>query len=504
MTIEIAEGATLDDTWVRHTKEVLTGETSFAKWKELITYTEGLNGGVSKNSSDVDKFLLIKSYENLLDRYPYLEHYWTDFAQWYFKLGLTLESVQIYEKLLDTLPHSLVIWIKYIEFIMFIKSSSTKEVMTYFERARKAIGYHYFSDKFYDLYLSYLWQNELYLNYFSLLRKIIELPIYMYSKFQEKWFKHIENEDLKKFQYIINRKDLQSKYNLNYQDLYDTQTLNDLRKKLRKLFIDMYITTQFHSFQLYQFEKPLLQNHYDPTKPVSDSLVASWLRYLEFKETYIISMTTNQDKLDYYSQVVQLYERCILILPTNNKIWLKFINFEISNSNLDKLIELCIRARLVLRNDSKIILKLAQLYVFTEQIVEARDLIFYLYNNNSQDFEIFLMLLNLERMTQANDLDAGSKLLTIIRKKLANSDSSFDDIFEVVQGYTVISLLDLKAFYIEFNEKTSAKYWNLFLAFLELHYPQELPTYLETAQSRCESVDLLSKKYKSQSWIDEF
>ena len=93
--------------------------------------------------------------------------------------------------------------------------------------------------------------NEFEKKYYILLRIILEIPIYHYGIFYKKWFDLIDNlskdEKLAKqiAPYIAPPTKLLPLHRKEHLDL----------QRIEKRFTDAYIATQYHSFELYEFEK---------------------------------------------------------------------------------------------------------------------------------------------------------------------------------------------------------------------------------------------------------
>lgn len=515
MTIEIDDTSSVNPDWISRTRELILDPTDFNKWLELVKYTENLNGGVVKSSSSEDKYLLIKTYENLLTQFPCLEKFWCDLGHWYFKLGYTEECVASFEKLLQVLPYSIIIWMDYLEILIFQKSGQVEHLIHHFEEARLKIGLHYYSDKFYDLYLTFLLKNEQFTKYYSLLRRVLEIPLYQYSKYFHKWFQLIEEADLKTISYIITPKDLQSKFQHSTADLQNPKLLQDLRTKLKKLFIDLYITTQYHSYQFYQFEKNFIVQFHQPLITPSSTELQTWIDYFIFLETLLLNHSNTKDKLNYKIQlhyIITLYERCLLVNCNESKIWLKYINFQIAIKNIPLAIETCKRSFKFLPVDLELNFKLIDVLNCGGNYNEAHSIALKLYKFYPQNISVFVKLLICEKNIHKQKTD--DHLISLSTKKLASSslDPIFDYIFLEIQDFKIISIDKIKKFITSFKDtKKSLIYWKILLSFIIVHYKNEFPKYLSLAKSNCEDFENLPKELivsnnddQSHSWLDSF
>lgn len=376
----------LNQEWSAVSRELLENSEDFQLWEKLIKTAEANSKrGINKTTPEEEVSVLRVSYQKLLDKYPLLVNYWIRYAEWEFKLGDTHRSEQVYTQSFRHLSYSIELWISYLNFRINTLNNNLSEILDLFEIARKSIGYHFHASDFYKLYLIFLQNyqddtNNFKAKYYILLRIIIEVPLYNYEYFFKILFDEIasistQNKDI--IAYLVPQREISKK-------MFEPKTA---ATHLKKIFIDVYITTQFKVYELFTFEKKLTRSYFD-FKYISQQQLETWSNYLEFLE------------LKKYPQayVEFVYERGVLVTALYPNLWIKYANYHISHGKYMRAIETLTRAY-ALNNNYKLLIKLVDINLFLKNVVKARDLVLaYIRYNSSIPIPIYEKLINIERL----------------------------------------------------------------------------------------------------------
>lgn len=400
--------------WGRISAALVENPESLVLWENLIREVELENGvPISKVSSDEAIELLQTSYDALLEKFPLLVHYWIRYAQWEFRLGHYQRAILVYERALVHLRASIELWTNYLEFRVDTISDNVEEIAELFEAARKSIGRHFYAHEFYQLYLSFIKSyatNDPERQYHILLRTVIEQPIYHYNLFAKMFFSAISNLNSSTIGYIVPPKAIRS-YN------------NDLRQasiKLKKLFTDVYITTQAKAHQLYSFERHLLRQYFDQTF-IPQAQIKQWHNYLSFLELNFP-----------HHHIIQVYERCLLITAPYPEFWLRFAEFHISQDRMLEAVEVLTRG-MVYCASYKLLVKLVDVELSLKNYTRARDLLTeYVKESAATPIPILEKILSVESLFHTQDTTMMRNLFLQIF-----SESDRERVSELLNFYTL-------------------------------------------------------------------
>lgn len=445
--------------WNQVSLGLLKEPGNFALWQQLIQ-TALRGSSISKKNKDSEELKLIRiSYESLLSKYPRLFKYWEQYADFEFRLGRFDECELIYLKALKLNNYySIELWIAYLKFKINSISNNLLEVLSVFETARSKIGYHYYSDEFYSLYLNFLsnyskFDNDVHKfgeKYLILLRIVIEIPLYNYKIFQKEFLKFLSSEaTFKQLSYFVPERDL------NNLKKNNKNNLKLIVVKLKKLFTDVFITTQYKSYQLFKFEKFFVKNYWDPNNLPVNQLV-QWDNYLTFIELN-----------DFPKQLVMInYERCLIITSNFSKFWIRYANYFINNSQFLMAKSVLTRSLKFVSNSDKILIKLVNLDIYLGNHLSARDiLIDLLKSSNKVPITIYEKLANVEYFISDNNQE---HFLELLKQLIADTKNDF--FFRVMTYYSIENqalIIDfLKSYLSNPLVKSSKAYWDCVIFFI--------------------------------------
>lgn len=311
---------TIDAAWSELSNKLVNSPNDFSSWEQLISLS---SRGLSKISTEEDFQRFRITYQSLLSKFPNLEQYWVNYALLEFKLGFTDNCLDIFEKALIVMPTSFKVWIEYLNFMGLKAGFSYEAVLKKYQEAEKQVGDHYHSFQFWVNYLNYeKLHNGKSLYYYNLFKKILELPIYHYAEIFGKWFKEIESMTKESVFKIVKREELPKKFKITEAELSKGITdalLADLKVKIKKIYTDVYITTQYKSHELFKFESQIKLEYFTPNIYKSYQELTNWGQYLIF----ISKHPSNYPQ----QRVKNLFERCLISCASYPQFWIQYAEY---------------------------------------------------------------------------------------------------------------------------------------------------------------------------------
>lgn len=459
------------DQWVAAAREAAGRPDDFEAWENLVQLTEFLPSlnvktkyPVSSRSPAVERRLVLLAYENLLVNFPLLEQYWVNYATWFYTFNDLAGAVETFERALLILPQSLLIWNAYLDVQLRINSDNA-QMLASFERAREAIGYHYLGSPFFDKYLLFLKNNRLVREYHLVLRKIIEIPQHDYLKYFKTFLNLIEDADLDTIKFLVSKSDLKADFGLTWDDLLRDENLRKLKLELRKKFLDLFITVQYHSWKFYYFEKNLSTHYFVPNEKLSRLELQTWRSYIEYVETLNLKAATKEKELSLIknniSLIDTLYSRCLIPAASYPFFWIKLSNYYLNYNDLDS-------AKLVLLKgvylnpvaNLKVRLRLVDLYILSSEFDKARCLVYESLQLLPNNLQLFCKLLEIQHFTQASSVSKliVNKLTEIPKLKNKELEEQFDWLFVEMLDYSCITVEKLAQIFEMFKDKKSPHY----------------------------------------------
>lgn len=425
--------------WSQTSKELITDPYNLKKWQKLIKEAENNEGhGINKISSPEEREVLRQSYRQMLKWYPLLTWYWIRFAEWEFKLDNYREALSIYEEAIQTIPCSIELWVKYLEFRIKTIGDDLQDILKLFETARRRIGYHFHSHEFYKLYLSFLKNyasvdESFTKKYYVLLRIVIEIPLYHYDYFFKTFFSHISESNISE-EVVVNivpEKELSS---------MNTKDMKSVSLKLKKIFTDVYITTQYKVYQLFYFEKKLTRHYFDVSY-ISQQELGTWENYISF-------MLLNYS----FHYVITTFERCLIATANYPKFWIQLADYLI-NLKMYASARETLKRGLWVNKSFKLLVKLIDLEIYLQNFSAARDLTTsYIKLNKFIPIEIHERLLGLEHLVAPDDIE---HMLQIFRELIKETKNDY--FFSILLNYPFPDE-QIEEFMEEFQEQFSSSF----------------------------------------------
>ncbi|KAH3674477.1 hypothetical protein WICMUC_003315 [Wickerhamomyces mucosus] len=392
-------GSITDDKWTKISLDLTDAPDNFENWQNLAKISSQNLNKLSKEP-ELERFRV--SYNQLLFRYPNLEQYWINYSKLEFKLGFTDNSLRIYEQSLTVLPSSLLIWTEYLKFLTHKIGLPYDELIKYYQRAEMKVGTHYHSYEFWEQYLNFEEKfNGRSIYYFNLFKKVIEIPTYHYAELFNKFLKEIEDLDNKTVHKIINKSELSKKFKLELRpnEHFSKEALSDLKIKLKKIYTDTYITTQFRSYEIFRYEGGIKFEYFVPNLYKSYQELTNWEQYLDFVE--LTATSTFQD-------IENIYERCLISCCSYPQFWLKFANFYLKNQQFESAKNLLNKSIVYLNetNSIEIYKKLINIELKLRNYYKAKDITIMLIEYSKEvNVELYFKLVDIIYLLNFKKLD---------------------------------------------------------------------------------------------------
>jgi pre-mRNA-processing factor 39 len=459
------------DLWLPAAKEAASNPDNFKLWQHLIDLTEYLPSiklkskfKINENSPKILKKLVLLVYENLLINFPFLEKYWINYALWFHKFNKLEKSIETFERALNILPNSLIIWNSYIDLRLIINFDNY-EMISHFETARISIGYHYYSSLFFDKYLLFLKNNNFEKETHLLLRKIIEIPQHEYLKYFKMFLSLLENSNLKTIKYLISKNDLQNDYGFKWVDLLKAENFDKLKIELKKKFLDIFITIQYMSWKFYNFEEKLSTNYFLPNSNLNRLELTTWKSYIEFVENLNLKLATKEREVFLIKNntflIDSIYNRCLTATALYPIFWIKLSNYYLNYNDLESAKKVLLRG--IYMNpiqNLKLRLRLIDIYIISIEFDKAKAIIFELLQLLPNNYEIFIKLLEVEHFTLPSNVEKLiiNKLNEISKLKNYEIENQFDYLFIEMLNFSSIPLTKLNKIFEQFKYKKSPHY----------------------------------------------
>ena len=316
-----------DEEFSKLTLNVGQFSNSLLHWEKLLNYLIEKASPINKTIEPNVYNLIVSTYESLLTNFPYLENYYVDYALLEYKLGHISKVHTIFHRGLNVFnQRSLVLWISYLRLCNDLVVDN-KQLFRRYETAERFIGLHFYSGEFWQMYLEQLQLRCKTRNrYFLVLRKVLEIPIYSFSKFYAQWLRHVDEiRDLSQLSLFVSKSSLRNKLKID-PDFHARRGpyLIEAKKLIKKFTKELYMVVQYQVLEIYShFESKLTMQYYvskETLVPVQE--IDAWTNYLD----YTINLRI--------PELIHLnFQRALLPLANYDKIWLKYATWLIRDQN---------------------------------------------------------------------------------------------------------------------------------------------------------------------------
>ncbi|EDW81510.1 uncharacterized protein Dwil_GK12105 [Drosophila willistoni] len=132
----------------KYWRAVKEDSSDFTGWTYLLQYVD----------SESDAEAAREAYDTFLSHYPYCYGYWRKYADYEKRKGIKANCYKVFERGLESIPLSVDLWIHYLMHIKAHHVDDEQFIRLQYERAVKACGFEFRSDKLWDAFIR--WENE--------------------------------------------------------------------------------------------------------------------------------------------------------------------------------------------------------------------------------------------------------------------------------------------------------------------------------------------------------
>ncbi|KAI0461254.1 hypothetical protein LJB42_001272 [Komagataella kurtzmanii] len=323
-------------------KRAQAAET-FEGWDQFFEGAEQIIYEQREHNESISESVVLKVEqlcEELLAQYPLIVRYWKRYVAMEYQLRGIEASLKLLRGALHIFSSSSELWCDYLSIIINNKLEASTTIKNLFEQAIDICGRQFLSHPLWDSYLKWLvsfnGESEA---YFKSLLKVVQIPLYEYSKYHKALIDSLQHENSKgKVKVLLGVS--------SEEELY--QTVDHICNR-----------TQEATNKRWPYESLIKQPFFTFEEPSDDEL-SNWNSYLDFEET-------QGDK----NQVIALYERCLIPCSRLESFWIRYANwFQRSNENeIDQLMT-------IFRRGSDLFLppdRLKFRYMFAEYLSRTSD-----------------------------------------------------------------------------------------------------------------------------------
>uniref|UniRef100_A0A0N5ARA7 Suf domain-containing protein n=1 Tax=Syphacia muris TaxID=451379 RepID=A0A0N5ARA7_9BILA len=332
---------------------------NFDAWTQLLQYVEHLD----------DTKAARKAYDAFFKRYPYCYGYWRKYAEFERRHKHYERTIEVYERGVSAVGLSVDLWLHYLSYAQEIyqhQDNAVQKIRAIYDRALKACGMDFRSDKLWKEYISFEENNGALQRAGALYDLLFSTPTQLYSS-------HFERYQLFVNSYEPDRIISEEEYNEIFAEVeanlkksmdgelflieeYEDETPSDClsesgeqpakkickRRKhceeaLRVLRLEIlerrrkkYISNEQEISLRWTFEENIKRPYFH-VKPLERAQLRNWHTYLDFE----ISRGDTQ-------RCIILFERCLVACAIYEEMWIKYARY------LDKINDVQ-QARMVYR-----------------------------------------------------------------------------------------------------------------------------------------------------------
>ncbi|KAJ3012126.1 UNVERIFIED_CONTAM: hypothetical protein HDU68_001358 [Siphonaria sp. JEL0065] len=321
----------------------LKNPDDFAAWEALLRFAEsaGGSGGVTAASESGAIANLRSVFDGFLAKFPLCFGYWKKYCDAELRIegaakadevfifgGLVIFVIyhkKTFERAVAAIHNSIDLWIHYCQFKVD-HEQDPDAVRAVFERAAQGIGHDFLSHTFWDKYIDFeetRQRNDA--NVLAILERVIRIPLHQYARYFEKYsalsVARPAVESIGQEEY--NRLSAEIKASGDSKDVE-----KEIRQKIHTLKSEIYLKTQESVHKLWAFESEIKRPYFH-IKPMDETQLANWRKYLDFEEASVDSGASELARL------YVLYERCMVPCALYEEFWLRYARCLVVRGDLD-------------------------------------------------------------------------------------------------------------------------------------------------------------------------
>ncbi|KAJ3092554.1 hypothetical protein HK102_005834 [Quaeritorhiza haematococci] len=331
----------------RYWEVVTKNPEDFAGWEYLIRIAEAANGGITRESSPEDLTNLRSVYDHFLAKFPLCFGYWKKYADWEMAVEGPEKAEQIFERGVASIHNSVDLWTQYCSF-QLEHSKDEEAIRGVFERGATAVGYDFLSHIFWDKYIEFEESKEHFGRVMAILERVIRIPLHQYARYFEKYSQLsvtrpvtelLPQEDLQRLEAEVREppkpQEGAEEETPQVPEKTEEEIQNELRQRIHSIKSEIYMHTQAEVHKRWVYEAEIKRPYFH-VKPLDESQLANWRRYLDFEES------EGDD-----ARVYVLYERCLVACALYEEFWARYARYLIGRGDSENARNVFIRATTV-------------------------------------------------------------------------------------------------------------------------------------------------------------
>ena len=185
-----------------------------------------------------------------------------------------------------------------------------------FERGANSVGLDILAHPFWDKYLEFEERLDSYDKIFTILGRIIHVPMHQYARYFERYRQLAHSRQiadtvpaatLTQFRMDVEREG--AGFNAGRTDV---EVERDLRARIDAYHLEIFHHTQAETINRWPYESEIKRPYFHVTD-LDDGQLANWRRYLDYEEAQ-----------GDFSRVQFLYERCLVTCAPYEEFWLRY------------------------------------------------------------------------------------------------------------------------------------------------------------------------------------
>ncbi|GJJ76014.1 pre-mRNA-processing factor 39 [Entomortierella parvispora] len=331
----------LKESWNKNWATVKSTPTDFDSWEELLRMIDGQDGGYGPEAPASNVVTMRTVYDAFLGQFPLCFGYWKKYSDLEFMSSGAQGAVEIFERGVKSISSSVDLWVHYCSFIMEHKRDDHGAIEQILERGAATVGMDFMPHVFWDKYLEYYEQKGDHVRLFTVMGRIITIPMHQYARFYQQYTHLLGSRPLKD---LLSTEDY-SKHEEQLKERsadgqeHPQMSKEQLEQEMRQLLLNssalIYAKTAEETNKRWPFEAEIKRPYFH-VKPIDPAQLLNWRRYLDFEET-----EGNVERIRL------LYERCLVSCALYEEFWLRYAAWTRSQGRLEDLNGIYIRATLM-------------------------------------------------------------------------------------------------------------------------------------------------------------
>ncbi|XP_032455145.1 pre-mRNA-processing factor 39 isoform X20 [Nasonia vitripennis] len=327
----------------KYWKAVNDDPADFTGWTYLLQYVD------QENDAEAAR----EAYNKFLERYPYCYGYWRKYADYEKKKGDPDRVQTVFDQGLKSISLSVDLWLHYINHCKVAFEKDEEKMREQYERAIKACGLEFRSDRLWESYLKWETDNKRYSKVMGIYDRLLTTPTlgYMshFESFQEFVTTNSPNKILNVDDFLALRAEVKAILKPDEsasddvppgEDLPTTDTpptdeeTRAIREKIISSRRKMHKSNVNAVAARWTFEEGIKRPYFH-VKPLERCQLKNWKEYLDYE----IEQKDQQ-------RIIILFERCLIACALYDEFWMRFVRFleSVKGENADKIRDVYTRA----------------------------------------------------------------------------------------------------------------------------------------------------------------